>query len=229
MTVYCHALFLSGRLPCCICNQHRAHDVLLLSCWSSYSFNLPALAQFTVQINRICSTHGKITRNALAGGETDFALQISGSPFQVPSLTFSGADCQWVMGLVPSLLWRWQCAWMQCGRHPLISFSKAARSRATQHMQMESKKPYTENSEQRSFHLRLSSYTQLSRGQQQPHLVNGAAREGGRERLKTILAPTEIAPGPRQNNVDTLNWWDAYVLFFKALHHFWQEWTIHPL
>lgn len=73
-------------------------------------------------------------------------------------------------------------------------------------MQMESKKPYTENSEQRSFHLRLSSYTQLSRGQQQPHLVNGAAREGGRERLKTILVPTEIAPGPRQNNVDTLNW-----------------------
>lgn len=64
-TIYCHTLFFSGRFPCCVCDQHRAHDVLLLSCWSSSSFNLPALARFTVQTNSICSIHGKITKNEL--------------------------------------------------------------------------------------------------------------------------------------------------------------------
>lgn len=54
-----------GRLPCCAGGQHRAHDVLLLSCWSSCSFNLPALSQFTVQTNSIFSTHGKVTKNEL--------------------------------------------------------------------------------------------------------------------------------------------------------------------
>jgi len=37
------------------------------------------------------------------------------------------------------------------------------------------------------------------------------------QRLKAILVPAEIAPGPRQNKADILNWGEAYVLFLKAL------------
>lgn len=45
-----------------------------------------------------------------ARGETDFVLQISGFSLHVPSCTLSEAYCQWIRGLLPSLLWSGQCA-----------------------------------------------------------------------------------------------------------------------
>lgn len=131
-----------GRLPCSVCGQHRAHDVLLLSCWSSCSFNLPALSQFTAPTNSICTTHGKITENELYSPCSGWCKDrlCPADLWLPPPGAFQEHICQWVTGLVPPLLWSWQCAWTQGGKHPLISFSKPAKSRATQHMQMENEK-----------------------------------------------------------------------------------------
>lgn len=45
------------------------------------------------------------------------------------------------------------------------------------------------------------------------------------QRLKTVLVPTKITLGPRQNKADTWNWREflLYVLFLKALCHFGSE------
>lgn len=82
------------------------------------------------------------------------------------------------------------------------------------------KKPHMENTESRTFHAIAATHSGAE-DSSNPTLWKELLGKVA-ETLKTILVPTEIAPGPRQNHVDTLNWWEAYVLFLKALHHFWQ-------
>lgn len=93
LKTYCCVLFLSGRLPCCPCTSCPTAQLLvflLLQPFSPatiYSSNVAAFVAPMANARRM--TH---IPHAPGGGEKGFSLQISGSPFQMPSGMFSEAE-----------------------------------------------------------------------------------------------------------------------------------------
>lgn len=203
--MYRHALFLSGRLPCCICNQHRARYVLLLSCRSSCSFNLSGLAQLTVQTQQHLQNSGQMHKEwtvfltLWVGERRTFPCRFLAPPsrcllghFQKQTIDRLG------IGLV----------------HHATAFCGAGCVRE-----------YSVGDIHWSDFLSQQKVELLSMWKSR--LLSHMTTE---QRLKTILVPTEIAPGPKQNKADILNWREPYVLFIRALPlPLLAEWTVHPL
>lgn len=91
--------FLAG-YPAAIYNHLRAHHALCLSYWSSYSFNLSALAQFTVQTQHSWQMHEEPTLFLLLWVRETRAFPANfWLPFQVPSRAFSEAHCRLAIGM----------------------------------------------------------------------------------------------------------------------------------
>lgn len=121
--------FLAG-YPAAIYNHLRAHHALCLSYWSSYSFNLSALAQFTVQTQHSWQMHEEPTLFLLlwVGERRAFPCKFLAP---LPG-AFSGIFRSTLpIGYRHAVAFSGAASvWGHSERHPLISFSKPAQSRA---------------------------------------------------------------------------------------------------